>query len=56
MSTKSTAINLQKMDSMAKRLLASSLIDDLQKHFNNPENQRRFQEWQKRRTMTDEKA
>lgn len=43
-------IEHKKIDSMSKRLLASSLIADLQKHFADPENQRRFLEWKRQRT------
>lgn len=43
-----------KIDGMSKRLLASSIITDLQKHFDDPENQRRFKEWQERRLTNDQ--
>ena len=40
-------IDCSKMSHLTKQLLGSSLINDLVEHFNNPENQRRFKEWEK---------
>lgn len=51
---KPVVLEHEKIDSMSKRLLASSLIADLQKHFDDPENQRRFKEWQERRKTNDQ--
>ena len=43
-------IDCSKINEVTKRLIGSSLYDDLIKHFNDPENQRRFEEWKKERS------
>lgn len=43
-------IDTSKVGKTEKYLLGCSLLDALQKHFDNPENKRRFEEWQKRRS------
>ena len=40
-------INYQSIPGIVKLLLTSDAIPGLQEHFKNPENQRRFKEWQK---------
>lgn len=45
-------INHQSIPGVAKLLLAGDAIPGLQEHFNNPENKRRFKEWQTRRQIT----
>lgn len=42
-------IDCSKMSNLTKQLLGSSVFADLVEHFNNPENQRRFEEWKKER-------
>lgn len=42
-------INHQSIPGIAKLLLAGDAIPGLQAHFNNPENKRRFNEWQQKR-------
>lgn len=42
-------INHQSIPGVAKLLLAGDAIPGLQEHFNNPENKRRFKEWQQKR-------
>lgn len=42
-------IDCSKMSNLTKRLLGSSLMADLITHFENPENQKRFEEWKKER-------
>lgn len=42
-------LDCSKMSSLTKQLLGSSIFADLVEHFNNPENQRRFEEWKKER-------
>lgn len=46
-------IDCSKMSRLTKQLLASSLFDDLVEHFNNPDNQRRFEEWKKERQQAE---
>lgn len=41
---------LEEMSSIDRELLGRSLLPALQKHFNDPENQRRFKEWLKERS------
>lgn len=48
-------IDCSHISELEKRLLASSLMDDLIKHFNDPENQKRFKEWQKQKKKRGEK-
>lgn len=45
-------IDCSKMSELSKRLLGSSVFNDLVEHFNNPENQKRFEEWKKEREKT----
>jgi len=42
-------IDHQSIKGVAKALLGAEPIPDLQAHFNNPENKRRFNEWQQKR-------
>ena len=42
-------IDCSKMSNLTKQLLGSSVFADLVEHFNNPENQRRFEECKKER-------
>ena len=42
-------IDCSKMSNLTKQLLGSSIFADLVEHFNNPENQKRFEEWKKSR-------
>ncbi len=42
-------IDCSKMSNLEKRLLGGSVYDVLLEHFNNPENQKRFEEWKKER-------
>lgn len=44
-----TTINYQSIPRIVKMLLVSDVMPELQEHFSNSENQRRFKEWQKRR-------
>lgn len=48
-------IDCSQISELSKRLLASSLMDDLIKHFNDPENQKKFKEWKKEREKRCEK-
>ena len=41
--------NTDQMGKVAKRLLGSGPLPELQAHSENPANKRRFEEWQKRR-------
>lgn len=47
-------INHQSIPEIAKLLLAGDAIPGLQEHFNNPENKRRFKEWQTRRQNSND--
>lgn len=42
-------IDCSKIDDLTKRLIGSSLMADLIAHFNDPENQKKFEEWKKER-------
>lgn len=42
-------INYQNIPEIEKLLWSGDAIPGLKEHFNDPENQRRFEEWQKRR-------
>lgn len=42
-------VDCSKMNNLTKQLLGSSVFADLVEHFNNPENQRRFEKWKKER-------
>lgn len=42
-------IDCSKMGNLTKQLLGSSIFADLVEHFNNPENQKRFEEWKRQR-------
>lgn len=42
-------VHIEQMGSVEKELLGSAPLADLQAHFNNPENKRRFKEWQETR-------
>lgn len=44
-------INCEKISNLTKQLIGSSLMADLITHFNNPENQKRFEEWRKEREL-----
>lgn len=44
-------IDCGKIDNLTKQLIGSSLMADLITHFNNPENQKRFEEWRKEREL-----
>lgn len=48
-------INLQSIPKIEKFLLASDAIPGLIEHFNNPENKRRFKEWQARRQENEKR-
>lgn len=48
-------IDCSQISELEKRLLASSLLEDLIKHFEDPENQKRFKEWQKQRREEEAK-
>ena len=47
-------INHQSIPGVAKLLLAGDAIPGLKEHFNNPENKRRFKEWQTRRQNSND--
>lgn len=47
-------INYQSIPGVAKLLLAGDAIPGLQEHFYNPENKRRFKEWQTRRQNSND--
>lgn len=47
----SVNIDCGKIENLTKRLIGSSLMADLIAHFNNPENQKRFEEWKKEREL-----
>lgn len=49
-------IDCSKMSSLTKQLLGSSVFDDLVAHFNNPENQRKFEEWKEQRAKAQQKS
>lgn len=40
-------LRLEQMSPIEKDLLARGILPDLQKHFDNPDNRRRFEEWKK---------
>lgn len=42
-------IHWESVPKMSKHLLGASAYPGLVEHFNNPENQRRFEQWQKER-------
>lgn len=42
-------VDCRKMSKLTRNLLGSSVYADLIAHFNDPENQRRFEEWKKER-------
>ena len=42
-------IDLSKMSQIDRRLLSSTLYNAIKKYYENPENLRRFEEWQKKR-------
>lgn len=44
-------IDCSKMSNLTKQLLGSSVFADLVEHFNNPENQKRFEEWKREREI-----
>lgn len=44
-------IDCSKMSNLTRQLLGSSLMADLVEHFNNPENQKKFEEWKKERDL-----
>ena len=48
-------IDCSKMSSLTKQLLGSSIFADLVEHFNNPENQKRFEDWKQQREKTKRK-
>lgn len=48
-------LDCSKMSSLTKQLLGSSIFADLVEHFNNPENQKRFEEWKQQREKTKRK-
>lgn len=47
-------INHQSIPGIAKLLLAGDAMPGLQEHFNDPENKRRFKEWQTRRQNSND--
>lgn len=48
-------IDCGKMSNLTKRLLGSSLMPDLIAHFNNSENQKKFEKWRKERELVGKK-
>lgn len=46
-------IRTEQMDPITKRLLFSTFLDAVQAFYQEPENRRRFEEWQKRRCSND---
>lgn len=42
-------VHTDQMDQISKRLLFSTFLDAVQAFYEDPENKRRFEEWQKRR-------
>ncbi len=48
-------LDLSQISPLTKRLIGSSLYGALIEHFNNPENQKKFKEWQKQRKELKEK-
>jgi hypothetical protein len=49
-------LDCSKMSSLTKRLLGSSVFADLVEHFNDPENQRRFEVWKKEQAEKEQAA
>ncbi|MBQ8637112.1 MAG: hypothetical protein IJ423_05495 [Clostridia bacterium] len=49
-------IDCSKMSNLTKQLLGSSIFADLVEHFNNPENQKRFEEWKLQREKQLERS
>lgn len=49
-------IDCSKMSNLTKQLLGSSIFADLVEHFNNPENQKRFEEWKRQREKQLERS
>ena len=49
-------IDCSKMSNLTKQLLGSSIFSDLVEHFNNPENQKRFEEWKRQREKQLERS
>lgn len=47
-------IDFDQMSNLTRQLIGSSAYAGLVEHFNNPENQRRFQEWKREREKKKE--
>ena len=43
-----------KMSNLTKQLLGSSIFAGLVEHFNNPENQKKFEEWKNERVSNEQ--